>query len=165
MKIKTISVFAILVLIAMTLFAQEKFSGQWTINTAKSDFGGAPAFTMPASINLNQKNDSLLVEFNGADRNGQAYTASARYKLDGTVVEKTTVEGGKLKASMKWTGDHKGFIKSQEYFSSSDAGKVYRSVNETWKVAPDGTLTIQQNTRIADKPESNYIIKAVYQKQ
>lgn len=168
MKIKLVlSIITITLFCTVKSYSQANFSGVWAIDNSKSYFGKVPTYVMPTSIELQKKSDSLFVTFKVTGQDGNPYKVSSKYDLTGKVVEKAISNGGTMRSIMIWSADHLGLTKNQTYYlSAKDPAQPTKTINETWTLSADGkTLTIQQTAQIIAKPESNYTIKAIYEKQ
>lgn len=142
--------------------AQSNFTGSWDINKSKSEFGKAPAFTMPVTIIMRQSADSLALTFKGTDAEGKPSTQSRTYKLNGQEI--VVKHPDTIKVAMKWAPDHQGFIRTLVFLN--DQGHTVEKIRETWSVSADGKhLVIEQVQQLFNSPEEDYPITAVFDKQ
>ena len=146
-------------------FAQKTdFTGNWSIDTSKSDFGSAPLFVVPAEISVQQTADSLFLSVVNIDDKGSKSTASAKYPLNGNAIEKEFQTDVKLIGSLQWTADQNHLAKSQRFINAAQSEDPFRKVKEMWSLSNDGRyLTIEQSVEIADA--DGYAVKAVYEKK
>jgi|GEM_PF-2456962 len=163
-RIGVIVVLLILLNNSKTL-AQQNFSGTWQINTGKSDFGKAPASTAVKKFEFNIKADSVFIQSVDIDQNGNESKSSSVYILNGPAVVKPTTNNRTMTATMKWSKQTQAITRTGDY-SQPGNGEVALKVNETWNLTADGKeLTITKSVENVANPESNYAIRAVYDKQ
>lgn len=123
---------------ARTLFAQQKpdFSGTWTLNVAKSDFGilGGPINRTDLIIH---KGPSLSESIT-ADTIQEKQEFKMNYTTDGkgTVNKMGTLQ---IKSDAKWVGSN--LVISSTYILAAPV-----SSEATWTLSPDGK-TLTTNTR------------------
>ncbi len=115
---------------ASLLAAKPNFSGEWKIDTAKSDFGDMP---VPSEIVMQiEHSDPKLAmkQFQSGGPMG-SMTADFVYMTDGTET-KNKVRGTEIPSTAKWSGDA---LKITTKMSWQD-NQV--TIAETWKIAAGG---------------------------
>lgn len=124
-------------LCAATAAAKPNFTGNWKLNTAKSDFGQFPA---PSSMTQTVTHDdpSLKVATKMATDNGD-FDFDSVYSTDGK--ETTNTFGpNEMKSVAKWDGD---VLTTQTKGSFGDSEVT---INDKWTLSADGkVLTIQRH--------------------
>lgn len=129
--------FALLGLAALSAYAKPNFSGDWKLNTAKSDFGQFPA---PSSMTQKVTHDdpSLKVAAKMATDNGD-FDFESNYSTDG---KETTNSFGpnEMKSVAKWDSDTLT-IQTKGQFGDSEV-----NILDKWELSADGkTTTIQRH--------------------
>lgn len=129
------------------------FSGDWTLNAAKSDFGPMPA---PEKMvrKIEHKDPDLKITTTTATPNGERTNESA-YKTDGS--ESVNKSGqGEAKSVVKWEGSNLTFATKREI-----QGMTIEQ-NEKWTLSEDGkTLTVEGLLRA---PQGELNLKMVMEK-
>jgi hypothetical protein len=145
---------------AGTVFAQTNFSGNWQIDTIKTDFGGAPHWVLPVSVKVVQKGENVSITRSSADAQGTS-SVSTENLSDGDTSATITGSGLKRKAILHWDNYKKTFTIHSATKHADDTPNA--KINETWSVLEDDkTLVIDRNVEQADG--LNYSIKAYYNK-
>jgi hypothetical protein len=136
------SVFA--TLLAVSLFslnavAQTNFSGTWSLNESKSDFGGSQFRFAATAMVVTQDAKLLSVESTMPNRDGGEMKASSKYNLDGTVSENPMFNSTR-KTTATWSDD-KTTLKMAHTMTFDMNGET-RTMNstETWQLAEDGKV-------------------------
>jgi len=147
---------ALLTLALGLLQAQAKsdFSGTWKMNTAKSDFGPAPA---PDSIVMKIAHDDPSLKANVAQTGGSGdMTYDMVYTTDGK--ECVNHPGGnEMKSTLKWEGDDLA-IDTKGSFNGMDF-----TAKDHWTLSDGGkTMTIQRHASAAG---GEFDMKLVLDKQ
>ncbi len=115
---------------SLVAFAKPNFSGEWKVDTAKSDFGDMPA---PSGITMQieHADPKLAVkQFKAGGPLGEM-TADMSYATDGTET-KNTVRGSEMTSISKWSGDTLKINTKMAWQGSSV------NVVETWKLTSGG---------------------------
>ena len=143
-------VLLLLWLSSLLVFAQTKpnFTGEWKMNPEKSDWGKIPP---PASLvrKVDHKDPNMHLVTTVKTEQGEV-TTDVKYTTDG---KETTneVRGAKITGAMKWDGPklvldavrpvgNGAEVKTHEYWTLSEDGKTWTSVNKS--VTPNGDLVI-----------------------
>lgn len=134
--------------------AKTDYSGTWKMNTAKSDFGPAPA---PDSIVMKIAHDDPSLKANVAQTGGSGdMTYDMVYTTDGQ--ECVNHPGGnEMKSTLKWEGDVLT-IDTKGSFSGMDF-----TAKDHWTLSDGGkTMTIQRHASAAG---GEFDMKLVMEKQ
>jgi hypothetical protein len=130
------------------------FSGEWTLNAAKSDFGPMPA---PDKMirKIVHKDPDLTITTTTATQAGERTNNSA-YKTDGT--ESVNKSGqGESKSIVRWDGMNLIFNTRREIQGMSI------EQNERWSLSEDGkTLSVDGNLK---GPQGEVALKLVLDKK
>jgi len=141
MRSHTFRVFsaALLAIACGLLQAQAKpnFSGNWKLNTAKSDFGAMPAPDSRTYI-ITHEDPDLKDSYTQSGQMGEL-TAEMKYSTDGKETT-NSVRGNQIKTTAKWDGDELA-IAGKTQFNGADV-----TLSDRWSLSADGkTLTIQRH--------------------
>jgi hypothetical protein len=141
MRSHTFRVFsaALLAIACGLLQAQAKpnFSGNWKLNTAKSDFGAMPAPDSRTDI-ITHEDPDLKDSYTQSGQMGEL-TAEMKYSTDGKETT-NSVRGNQIKTTAKWDGDELA-IAGKTQFNGADV-----TLSDRWSLSADGkTLTIQRH--------------------
>ncbi len=117
--------------------AKTNFSGNWKLNSSRSDFGAMPAPDSRTDTITHQDPD-LKDAFTQIGQMGEV-TAEVKYSTDGKETS-NTVRGNPIKSTAKWDGEEL-VVDSKASFNGSDV-----SMKDRWSLSADGkTLTIQRH--------------------
>jgi hypothetical protein len=158
MRSHTFRVFsaALLAIACGLLQAQAKpnFSGNWKLNTAKSDFGAMPAPDSRTDI-ITHEDPDLKDSYTQSGQMGEL-TAEMKYSTDGKETT-NSVRGNQIKTTAKWDGDELA-IAGKTQFNGADV-----TLSDRWSLSADGkTLTIQRHV---NSPMGETNQKIVLEKQ
>jgi hypothetical protein len=124
-------------LAALPANAKPNFTGDWKLNSAKSDFGQFPA---PSSMTqkATHEDPSLKVAVKLATDNGD-FAFESTYSTDGK--ETTNTFGpNEMKSVSKWEDDTLS-IQTKGVFGDSEV-----TIQDKWEISPDGkTMTIRRH--------------------
>lgn len=137
-------------------FAADKpdFSGEWTLNTTKSDFGPMP---MPGKLvrKIEHKDPELKITTTTAGQAGERTVESA-YKTDGSESVNKAAQG-ESKSVVKWEGSALTFATKREI-----QGMTIEQ-SEKWSMSEDGkTLTVDGQLK---SPQGELALKIVMDKK
>jgi hypothetical protein len=137
----------VLITTAATFFATD-FSGEWTLNETKSNFGDSPmGRTGATSMKVTQEKAMITITRNGTSRDGQAFSWDEKLPADGKEVESTANGNRKRKSSVKWSDDKKSFTVSSKTIFEREGETMEITSTEVFKLSDDGkTLTVEANT-------------------
>ena len=159
-------IFAVIVLLASTVVVSAQndkvdFSGEWVLNTDKSDTGQGPGGRrggMSAfKLIINQKENQLVVQAFRENRKGEEITTELTYALDGEKSENTTLFGTQV-SKVRWSKDGQSLHISSTLTMSRGEREFTMESDETWTL-DKGTLIIE-TTR--STPRGEMKSKAVY---
>ncbi len=155
-------VFAFICLTGETLIsAATDFSGQWTLNTSKSDlgqFGGRMAATK-MKVTADAAGMSVEKTING--QNGETNTTD-KLTFDGRETESPFFGNIPKRSTAKWADDGKSLNITWNAAFERDGNKTEVKGVDTWSLSTDGaTLTISSSTAFGDNLIST---KMVYDK-
>jgi hypothetical protein len=157
----TFSTAAAILLLTVSAFAQNatpNFSGTWTMDPAKSDFGPAPP---PDSIVMVIDHKEPSIKVSTMQKGAQGEVSSDRaVTTDGKEnLNKMRTPAGDLdvKSTTRWTG------KTLVTVRNIDVQGMSIISNDTWELSADGrVLTIAQQTKT---PQGDFSAKAVFNKK
>ena len=138
--------------------AKPDFSGTWTLNEEKSEFGEG-RFRPSATMDVKQEKASMTVVRTRTGRDGQEVKMESVYSLDG---KETKTEGQRRTtvSTATWSGDGSNLvINSTSSWTREGETYEFKSV-ETWMLGEGGkNLTIKTNSS-SSRGEFSY--EAVY---
>lgn len=165
---KFISLFTLIVLLmgALVVIAQEtkpNFSGEWVLNAEKSSqpegSGGRRGGMMASKMNIEQKDNQLVVEKFRKNREGQEVSNKETYTLDGKKC-KNESNFGTRESTVNWSKDGKMLI-IESTMNMSRGGQEF-TMNSTEKWSLDKNVLTIETTR--STPMGERTSKAVYDK-
>lgn len=90
-----------------------KFTGDWTLNNQKSYIAEYGEMMASTKLIIKQKGKNLTIERFGISQNGENYTYTEKYTLDGKECENTSLENTMIKKSTaNWSEDRKSLTPS-----------------------------------------------------
>jgi hypothetical protein len=145
---KCLSTFLCSIFLVSISFAGEKvnFSGEWGINQEKSNLGENNFNVVGTKLIIEQKgNEFTLTRFiNGMD--GQATQSIEKHTMDGKESTNTVFNNSPKKSTLTWSEDGKSFTIISTIIFDNNGEKMEIKSNEIWKMADDGTFTIELNS-------------------
>jgi hypothetical protein len=155
---------SILLMFFMQVSAQNgtpNFSGNWSINETKSNFGDAP-FRMAASLlTVNQEGNNLTIDRTVSGPDGQEIKMSGKYTLDGKESENTGFMESKTKSTVTWASDKKSFTIASTTFFNMNGDTMEMKSSEIWKLEGDSLKIDATNSM----PEGDMKTNLVYDKK
>ncbi len=146
MKIKKLTGIIAFLLASAGLFAQPNFSGTWSFNESKSNFGESQFRFAATSMVITQDANTLTVESTIPSRDGGEMKASAKYTLDGKVSENPMFNTTR-KSTVTWSADKTAMIiNSSMTFDMGGETREMKST-DTWKLAEGGKLLTIESVR------------------
>jgi hypothetical protein len=128
------------------------FSGEWKLNTSKSEFGPMPAPTSRMD-KIEHADPNLKINTKQSGQNGDV--SIELYSTDGESTNE--IRGNPVKSTSKWDGDTL-VINSKANFGGADVTFL-----DKWMLSEDGkVLTI---TRHVNSPQGELDVKMVLEKQ
>jgi len=100
--------FALMVIASLAMASEAtNFSGNWTLNNEKSNFGNSEFRNAANTLKITQDAAKIIIERSGARRNGETYTYSETITLDGKECENTINQDRKRKSTANLSADGK----------------------------------------------------------
>jgi hypothetical protein len=133
MKTRNLASLVVLLLVLTCAFAAEKpdFSGEWKLNTEKSDFGPLPG-PSKATEKTTHKEPKLHVIATGVADQGE-YSAEFDFTTDGQECKNSFV-GNEMTSTVTWEGNRL-VLKSKINFPGLEV-----TSEERWSLSDDGTV-------------------------
>jgi hypothetical protein len=125
------------------------FTGNWTLNESKSNFGDAP-FRMAASLlAVKQEGNNLSIDRTVSGPDGQEMKMSGKYTLDGKENENLGIMDMKTKSTVTWASDKKSFTIASTTFFNMNGDTMEMKSSEIWKLEGD-KLNIEATNSMPD---------------
>ena len=143
--------------LAQTLcFAQKAdFSGSWTLNKAKSNFGSLPEQMIPDAATRTITNDEASMKVSGADKSSRGERAlQLTFKLDGSA-SVNSQRGADVTTNAAWDGD------AVMMKSKIDVGGTAVDMEERYSLSADRQVLFN-DTKVMGTPIGDVIIKYAY---
>ena len=139
---------------AASLAAKPNFSGTWTLNVSKSDFGMLPGPT--SRTDIIEHNDPVLKDAVTQDTQQGAQNVTLNYTTDGKEV--TNDQGPMtVKSTLSWDGDNL-VVNSSTSIQGNDV-----TIKQVWTLSADGK-TLIQNAHLAASGLGETDQKLVFEK-
>ena len=140
------------------------FSGSWTLNEGKSDFGQRGARFATKAIKVDQKADAITISRTTPNfQGGDDITTTETLTFDGKEVSSTGFGNSTRKSSLKWSDDGQSFIVSSNTTMDRNGQTFTFSGTETWTLGDGGKSLMITTVRTTQQGEST--TKAAYDKQ
>ncbi len=152
---------------ATEAFSQKaNYSGTWTLNASKSNFGEQPGRGGPrmgaATLTVTQEGNDMTIERLSQRRDGQEFKTTEKLTLDGKVSENQAFNGTR-KSTASYSSDGKTLTISSTLRFEREGQVVERNSTDTWTLSDGGkTLTI---VTTASTPRGERKITTVYDKK
>ncbi len=144
--------FLFLVAFIMTSFVtygvpkKAKFSGEWALNREKSNIGEYGEMMAVTKMIINQKGKKLEIEKSGTSMEGESYTYTERYTLDGMECENIIFETTKKKSTANWSEDKQSLTITSTIWFEFEGTELEVKTVEILEFTEDGnSLSINQN--------------------
>lgn len=134
--------------------AAPNFSGDWKLNTAKSDYGPIPAPDV-MTRKITHNDPSFVSKTNQKGAQGEVNT-EVKYTTDGKV-SVNKIGDADSKGTAKWDGDNLVIDSTRE------AGGTELKFHEIWSLSEGGKVLTINNHITA--PQGEFDIKLVFDKQ
>lgn len=161
---KLLSLVSISLLFFMQVAAQNggtNFSGSWTLNESKSNFGDAP-FRMAASLlEVKQEGNNLAIGRTVSGPDGQEMKMSGKYTLDGKENENLGIMDMKTKSTVTWATDKKSYTIASTTFFNMNGDTMEMKSSEIWKLDGDKLIIDATNSM----PDGEMKTSVVYDKK
>ena len=140
------------------------FSGAWTLNEGKSDFGQRGARFATKTIKVEQKDDAISISRTTPSfQGGDDVTTTETLGFDGKEVSGTGFGGSTRKSTLKWSDDGQTFVISSTTTMDRNGQTFTFSGTETWALGDGGkSLTV---TSVRTTQQGEVTTKAAYDKQ
>lgn len=147
----------ILILIVTSLFsgATVNFSGNWNLDSEKSDLSGTRIWLQ--EINVTQKGDSLITKRTYENENGEQYPFVEKLTLDGQEHSMTVYEMPRT-STAKWTADHKRILINSQITYWGNSGEVTVKTTENWNLQEKGSVLSIEFTSASDRGEQKGVL-------
>jgi len=146
-KLRNILGFVVFSMASTSLFAQANFSGTWTFNESKSNFGDSQFRFAATSMVVTQDANTLTVESTMPSRDGGEMKTSAKYTFDGKVSENPMFNTTR-KSTVTWSPDKTSMIiASTMTFDMNGETREMKST-DTWKLAEGGKVLMIESVRL-----------------
>jgi hypothetical protein len=160
-------VFMCSVCISNTCISQKvnriNFSGTWSINNEKSEFGGKPAYVVFRQLIVDQKSDSIFFEGYNKGENNENIVAKARYSFNSESLPIITSENRKLLTTLSWSSDGKTLTKVGTYSFKDDFKNEEYKRTEEWSLSSD-EKELSIFVKLKYNTGSGYAVKSIYKK-
>ncbi len=147
-------VVALMLALAAVAAAKPNFSGKWSMNAAKSDYGPIPApekFTR----DIEHADPSLLIKSHQVGQQGEIQS-EFKYTTDGKESVNQS-RGGEIRGTARWDGDVL-VIESKRNIQGMDISQT-----DKWRMAGDGkSMKIESSLRT---PQGDLEISVFFDKQ
>ncbi len=143
--------------LAQTLcFAQKAdFSGSWTLNKAKSNFGSLPEQMIPDAATRTIANSAAEMKMSGSEKSSRGErTMELAFKLDGSP-SINSQRGAEVKTNAIWDGD------AVVMKSKIDVGGNQLDMEERYSLSTDRQVLFN-DTKVMGTPIGDVIIKYAY---
>jgi hypothetical protein len=145
---------------AHTVRENSNFSGDWTLNTTKSDLGEM-AGRVPTKLKVTQAADAITSE-RTSSFNGEERKTTEKITLDGKESENTVFGNSKKKSTVMWGDNGQALNFTSMILFERDGQTLEIKGTENWKLSDAGkTLTIE-STSVSTR--GSFKAKAVYEK-
>jgi len=159
---------AVIVSAALVSFSTKadkaNFSGSYTLNEGKSDFGQRGARFATKAIKVDQKADAITISRTTPNfQGGDDITTTETLSFDGKETSSTVMGTATRKSSLKWSDDGQTFVISATTSGERNGQTFSFSGTETWTLGDGGkSLTI---TSVRTTQQGEVTTKAAYDKQ
>ena len=149
-------VFLTIALTQTLCFAQKAdFSGSWTLNKAKSNFGSLPEQMIPDAATRTITNNEASMKVSGADKSSRGERAlQLTFKLDGSA-SVNSQRGADVTTNAAWDGD------VVVMKSKIDVGGAAVDMEERYSLSADRQVLFN-DTKVMGTPIGDVIIKYAY---
>jgi hypothetical protein len=156
-----ISILFLSLVITVSMYGQADFSGNWKLNSDKSQFNNTPGSPGATRLVVVEKGETISVQRDNLEKE--------TLKIDNTSeieINAAGVQGAKAKISMKPSIDKQGLIETRTYiYPEGHTGVVAARKIRTWALSPDKkTLTIRDRIETT-KERLEYDMLVIYDRQ
>lgn len=139
---------------AFTIGQSEKtdFSGSWSLNDGKSNFGDSQFRRAALKITIEQKDNDMTLEKMMTVRSGQTFNFEEKLTLDGKECE-NSVNNRVRKSRANWTEDGKSLTISTMMVFEREGQSIEINTVEIYKKSDDGNNLIIDYTSSSPRGE------------
>ena len=140
------------------------FSGSWTLNEGKSDFGERGARFAIKALKVEQKGDAITItRTTPSFQGGDDVTTTETLGFDGKEVQGTGFGGALRKSTLKWATDEQSLAISSTTSGERNGQSFTVTAKETWTLGDGGKSLVVTSVRTTQQGEAT--TKAAYDKQ
>lgn len=139
------------------------YGGSWKLNVQKSELGDFGDRIAPKKLNVDQKDDQIIIARTGTGFNGDEYISTETLTFDGKTNEMTIFETSKKKSTIKWSEDGNSFVITYMLSLSFNGETTEINGTETWSLTNDGKTVITEAK--SSGPQGEFTMKAAYDKE
>lgn len=164
MRVVTGLIVAVFLFVSFVTFAADEkanFSGQWILNTEKSQLGEGGRWAAK-SLKVTQEENNLSVERTATGRNGEDITFTQSVTLDGKESLSAMPNRPQRKSTANWSEGGKILTISSITVFEQDGNKTEMSDVETWALSGDGNSLSINN--LSQSPRGEREATYVYDK-
>ena len=126
--------------------AKAKFTGEWTLNSAKSSIAEYGEMISSRELKIDQKRKNLSIERTGISQTGENYLYTEEYTLDGETCENTIFETAIKKSTVEWSEDNQKLTITSTILIELDGQKMEIGLIEILEFTEDkNSLSFKQN--------------------
>ena len=122
------------------------FSGEWTLNKEKSEFGEYGENIAPRKITVNSADNSVTIERVSPTMTGEEYTTKETLTFDGKETSVVLFATNTKKSTAKWSADGQSLLVSSIINFDIQGQMTEIKVEEVWKLTPEGQLLLQSTS-------------------
>ncbi len=138
--------FPALLLSFTVLPGQTNFSGEWKLNTDKSDLGQMANFAV-TSLKVDQANEAITIARTAPTFQGDESTTTETVTFDGKTSETKIFGESTKKSSIKWDESGKTFTLTFTLNLDFNGQQMVVEGTEKWSLSDDGKiLTLETNS-------------------
>jgi hypothetical protein len=158
MKQALIFIFSI-VTVAASAQNATSFTGNFTINKSKVDFGGLPEYVLPIGFQVRQNGDTVTITRTTVNDKGSERSFTEKITIGGDTV-RTEIPGGLHRVAVaQWNADRKSFtIYSDSRNADHSAGM---KLKETWNLLTGGSM-LEVDREVVQADGGEYKITGYY---
>ena len=137
---------------------QINFSGQWKLNTSKSEFGKVPPYAAVKQFDIQQQNNVISIKRVTIDEKDKEYITSERDDINSKPESFLMADHRTKTNTLSWSEDGKMLTTVSTYSAPDDPTDITSKISQTWSISSAGEFVVTLTTK-------SYTIKAVYDKQ
>ncbi|GEO10183.1 hypothetical protein [Segetibacter aerophilus] len=145
---------------AHTVRQGANFSGDWTLNTTKSELGEM-AGRVPTKLKVTQSADAITTE-RTSSFNGEERKTTEKITLDGKESENVVFGTSKKKSIAKWADNGQTLNLNSNIAFERDGQTMEIKGTENWKLSDGGKTLSIESTSVSTR--GSFAAKAVYEK-